>query len=87
MTSLGWGYAVLVWGYALAWFLVTDRVKLLAYRILDPVSAVAAVPNSAPRVAPDLSNQNGSTSKVAPLHTDTDPEEPVYHDNRDCPYG
>jgi H+-transporting ATPase len=26
-----------VWGYALAWFLVNDRVKLLAYRIVDPV--------------------------------------------------
>jgi len=36
MTPLGWGYAALVWGYALAWFLVTDRVKLLAYRVLDP---------------------------------------------------
>jgi len=39
MTPLGWGYAAVVWGYALAWFLVTDRVKLLAYRILDPVKA------------------------------------------------
>ena len=37
MTPLGWGWALFVWGYALAWFLVTDRVKLLAYRILDPV--------------------------------------------------
>jgi hypothetical protein len=27
-----------VWGYALAWFLVNDRVKLLAYRICDPVT-------------------------------------------------
>ena len=38
MTPLGWGYAALVWGYALVWFLLTDRVKLLAYRILDPVT-------------------------------------------------
>jgi H+-transporting ATPase len=37
MTPLGWGWATFVWLYALAWFLVTDRVKLLAYRILDPV--------------------------------------------------
>jgi H+-transporting ATPase len=36
MTPLGWGWAAFVWGYALAWFLVNDRVKLLAYRILDP---------------------------------------------------
>jgi len=39
MTPLGWGWALFVWGYALAWFLVNDRVKLLAYRILDPVKA------------------------------------------------
>jgi H+-transporting ATPase len=35
MTPLGWGWALFVWGYALAWFLLNDRVKLLAYRILD----------------------------------------------------
>jgi H+-transporting ATPase len=39
MTPLGWGWAGFVWGYALAWFLVNDRVKLLAYRIFDPVKA------------------------------------------------
>ena len=38
MTPLGWGWALFVWGYALAWFLVNDRVKLLAYRIFDPTS-------------------------------------------------
>ena len=38
MTPLGWGWALFVWGYALIWFLISDRVKLLAYRILDPVS-------------------------------------------------
>jgi H+-transporting ATPase len=36
MTPLGWGWALFVWGYALGWFLVNDRVKLLAYRVLDP---------------------------------------------------
>jgi H+-transporting ATPase len=39
MTPLGWGWALFVWGYALAWFLVNDRVKLLAYRIVDPVKS------------------------------------------------
>jgi hypothetical protein len=39
MTPLGWGWAGLVWGYALVWFVVNDRVKLLAYRIFDPVKA------------------------------------------------
>jgi H+-transporting ATPase len=36
MTPLGWGWAAAVWVYALAWFLISDRIKLLAYRILDP---------------------------------------------------
>ena len=36
MAPLGWYWAALVWVYALAWFLVNDRVKLAAYRILDP---------------------------------------------------
>jgi H+-transporting ATPase len=34
MAPLGWGWALFVWGYALVWFLVNDRVKLLAYRVL-----------------------------------------------------
>lgn len=39
MTPLGWGWAAFVWGYALAWFLVSDPVKLLAYRVFDPTAA------------------------------------------------
>ena len=35
MTPLGWTRAGLVWAYALAWFLVNDRVKLAAYWWLD----------------------------------------------------
>jgi len=35
MTPIGWSWAGIVWGYALAWFLVNDRVKLIAYRIFD----------------------------------------------------
>jgi H+-transporting ATPase len=39
MTPIGWGWAGLVWGYALAWFLLNDRIKLLAYKIFDRVKA------------------------------------------------
>jgi len=39
MTPLGWGWALFVWGYALVWFLVNDRVKLVAYRIFDQTAA------------------------------------------------
>jgi H+-transporting ATPase len=37
MAPIGWYWAALVWGYALAWFLVNDAVKLAAYRIFDPL--------------------------------------------------
>jgi H+-transporting ATPase len=40
VTPLWWGWAAFVWGYALVWFLVTDPVKLLAYRVLDHFKAV-----------------------------------------------
>ena len=36
MTPLGWRWAGFVWVYAICWALVNDRLKLLAYRILDP---------------------------------------------------
>jgi H+-transporting ATPase len=36
MAPIGWRWALFVWGYALAWFLVNDRVKLAAYRVFDP---------------------------------------------------
>jgi H+-transporting ATPase len=41
MTPLGWGWAGFVWGYALLWFLLNDRIKLLAYRIFDHTKAAA----------------------------------------------
>ncbi|WP_291859523.1 plasma-membrane proton-efflux P-type ATPase [Marinilabilia sp.] len=41
MTPLGWGWAGFVWGYALVWFLLNDRLKLLAYRIFDPLKTKA----------------------------------------------
>ncbi len=48
MTPLGWGWALFVWGYALVWFLANDRLKLLAYRVLDrPRSATRAGRNRA----------------------------------------
>jgi H+-transporting ATPase len=43
MPPLGWKWAGFVWGYALIWALVSDQVKLLAYRIFDPVKADPAL--------------------------------------------
>ncbi|MEJ2653068.1 MAG: plasma-membrane proton-efflux P-type ATPase [Gammaproteobacteria bacterium] len=65
MTPLGWGWALFVWGYALVWFLVSDRIKLLAYRVFDPTAApllareaVQATPRIAKR-AYELYEQRG----------------------------
>ena len=91
MTPLGWGWAAFVWGYAIIWALVSDRIKLLAYRILDP-----AKPNANPddgkltkaMPLPDHDSTHGpSTTTMGAFYTDTDPGDPVYHDNNDCPYG
>ncbi len=50
MTPLGWGWALVVWGYALVWFLVSDRVKLLAYRFFDPAKIKTPI-DATPRLA------------------------------------
>jgi H+-transporting ATPase len=36
MTPISWGWALFIWGNALAWLI--DRVKLLVYRIFDPLT-------------------------------------------------
>lgn len=36
MAPIGWNWVLLVWGYAIIWFLVNDWVKLAAYKIFDP---------------------------------------------------
>ena len=41
VTPLWWAWAALVWGYALVWFLITDPIKLLAYRYLDATKPAA----------------------------------------------
>jgi H+-transporting ATPase len=41
VTPLWWGWVALVWAYALVWFLVTDPLKLLAYRVLDATKKAA----------------------------------------------
>ncbi|MBW8639545.1 plasma-membrane proton-efflux P-type ATPase [Hoeflea sp. WL0058] len=40
MTSIPLSWALIVWGYALAWFVVTDGFKVLAYRhLVTPVNS------------------------------------------------
>jgi H+-transporting ATPase len=38
MTPIGWGWALVVWGYALAWFLVNDQIVVVASKVLDRLS-------------------------------------------------
>ena len=40
MAPIGWQWAAVIWIYAFAWFFVNDRVKLAAYRMLDPQQPV-----------------------------------------------
>ena len=65
MTPLGWGWALFVWGYALAWFLVNDRVKLLAYWILDSRAA---------KSAPNVQSEPAPEAKIAPKPEAEPPE-------------
>jgi len=63
MTPLGWGWAGFVWGYALLWFLLNDRVKLLAYRIFDPVKKAGAKPETRAESQPDAKGDAKTSAK------------------------
>ena len=67
MTPLGWGWALFVWGYALVWFLVNDRVKLVAYWALDRIAA---------RSASNVRSEAARAPKVGPK-PDAGPQTPV----------
>jgi H+-transporting ATPase len=64
MTPLGWGWAGFVWGYALLWFLLNDRVKLLAYRIFDPVKKVGTKPETKVESQPDAKSDAKPEAKT-----------------------
>jgi H+-transporting ATPase len=63
MTPLGWGWAGFVWGYALLWFLLNDRVKLLAYRIFDPVKKAGTKPDIKVAAQPDAKSDEKTSDK------------------------
>jgi H+-transporting ATPase len=70
MTPLGWPWALFVWAYALAWFLVNDRVKLLAYRIFDRPKSLSqakmeAQPVAIPVAKPDADVQSKPQAAVS----------------------
>jgi H+-transporting ATPase len=81
VTPLPWEWALLVWGYALAWFLVTDRVKLLAYRILDPAKPTAPAETTSPDSPTTVGAYHTTAHEYPPSHRS------VYHTDDACPYG
>jgi H+-transporting ATPase len=60
VAPLWWGWAAMVWGYALVWFLLTDPLKLLAYRVLDASEALS------PAVAKAQLWREASTALIPP---------------------
>jgi H+-transporting ATPase len=42
MPPIGWGWALLVWAYSIPFFLLNDRIKMIAYRIFDPIKTNAS---------------------------------------------
>jgi H+-transporting ATPase len=48
MPPIGWGWSLLIWAYSAPFFLLNDRIKMLAYRIFDPIK------NPANRPAPAI---------------------------------
>ena len=71
MTPLGWGWALFVWGYAVAWFLVNDPIKLLAYRVLDATKKSA--PKQLGEVKPKADAAKPDSAKPAEAKT-TEPK-------------
>src|ERR1700728_5065067 len=65
VTPLWWGWAAFVWGYALVWFLVTDPVKLLAYRVLGATQVVPA-PRTKAGAKPDARAEFKPDAKAKP---------------------
>jgi H+-transporting ATPase len=45
MAPIGWAWAGFVWGYALVWFIIADRVKLIAYKILGTEHSILSRTN------------------------------------------
>jgi H+-transporting ATPase len=72
MTPLGWGWAGFVWGYALIWFLVTDRVKLLAYRVLDHIKAETKTETKMPSETKDAPKSDAKAKPDAEPATKLD---------------
>jgi H+-transporting ATPase len=59
MTPLGWKWAAFVWGYAIFWFLINDRLKLIAYKVLDAMKPGRTAAPKPRKIAPAKGPTNG----------------------------
>lgn len=64
VTPLAWYWALLVWGWALVWFLVNDRAKLLTYWLLDRERAKEASPASSGASPAIISAASGTGARA-----------------------
>ena len=71
VTPLAWYWALLVWGWALAWFFLNDRVKLLAYWVLDRAKISEATTAETPQ--PQVSAPANSGAKDGKADAKADP--------------
>jgi H+-transporting ATPase len=63
VTPLAWYWALLVWGYAIVWFLINDRAKLLTYRVLDHFQVA---PKANPKLKPNGSSKPAAKGALSP---------------------
>jgi len=43
ITPIGWGWALVVWGYALVWLLFNDQVAVVATKVFDRLTKKSRV--------------------------------------------
>ncbi len=73
VTPLAWHWVLLVWGWALAWFLFNDRCKLLAYSVLDRLNISEATTTASPQRQVSAPNASGAKNGKAGAKADPVP--------------
>jgi H+-transporting ATPase len=66
VAPLGWRYAGLVWAYGFACFLITDPVKLIAYKVLDSTWVGSRPAGAGHFVAQAIDEAESSRAVAAP---------------------
>jgi len=82
VAPLWWGWAAMVWVYALAWFLVTDPVKLFTYHVLEATKPMAKTePHAESKDKAETPDKAEAPPDVhAEAKSDTGPKIPVKAD-------